>query len=153
MRKEAIMLDKYCRHLVAILFLAVAFMAQAQQRRTVTYQMESGGKTVTLEAYTYDSVDECPSFPGGECAMTGFINKERHYPAKAYNDKVEDRVLCGFIILPNGTIINVEVLRGVDESLNEEAVRVIGKMPRWQPGKVDGEAVAVYYTLTIPFRL
>lgn len=85
--------------------------------------------------------------------MTKFINNERKYPEKSYNAKICGRVLCSFIILPNGAISNIEVLRGVNDELDEEAVRVISKMPKWSPGKVDGEAVAVYYTLAISFRL
>ena len=148
------MLDKYCKVILTFTLMLVVFTSYAQQRRTVTYQLDSGSsKGTNIEAYTLDFVDECPSFPGGEYAMTKFINNERKYPEKSYNAKICGRVLCSFIILPNCAISKIEVLRGVNDELDEEAVRVISKMPKWSPGKVDGEAVAVYYTLAISFRL
>ncbi len=85
--------------------------------------------------------------------MIQFINNERRYPRSAYENAIEGRVLCSFIVEPDGKITNVEVVRGVDESLDREAMRVIQNMPRWEPGNIGGDKVAVYCLLPIPFRL
>lgn len=103
-------------------------------------------------AYTYESVEEVPSFPGGEGAMMRFINSERKYPRKAYEKGIEGRVLCSFVIECDGTLSHISVLKGVEESLNREAIRIIESMPEWIPGRIHGNSVAVYYLLPIPFR-
>lgn len=111
---------------------------------------ESGREIV--EVYEYDYVDIQPQFPGGESEMIRFINRERRYPAQAYRDGVEGRVMCSFVVNEDGSISHVSVLRGVSETLDREAVRVISNMPRWTAGSNDGENVSVYCILTIPFR-
>ena len=132
------------------LFLSGAAMVSAQSRCVITYQ--SMQSDIRVEAYVAEAVDVQPEFPGGENAMMRVINAERRYPREAYASGVEGRVMCSFIVSPDGTISNVEVLRGVDESLNREAVRIIRSMPRWHAGSVDGDKVPVYCLLTIPFR-
>lgn len=107
---------------------------------------------IYLEAYDYDYVEEQPQFPGGDQAMLRFINNERRYPSSSYKTGIEGRVMCGFIVNADGSLSHVAVVRGVTDDLDDEAVRVISKMPRWKPGKVGGETVPVYCLLTIPFR-
>ena len=106
----------------------------------------------TLPQYVPEAVDEQPQFPGGDNALMRYINQERRYPREAYCAGIEGRVLCSFIVDSDGSVSNVEVLRGVDESLNREAVRIISGMPRWKAGTIDGGNVPVYYVLSIPFR-
>lgn len=127
--------------------------AQAQWRRVVTYQSVSGGRVVNMQAYTFDSVDDQPHFPGGDGAMMKFINRERQYPHEAYAAGIEGRVLCSFIVNPDGTISNTEVIRGVEPDLNAEALRIIGRMPRWVAGKIGENPVPVYCIMAIPFRI
>lgn len=126
-------------------------VAGAQRRHQV--QMGYGHRSPAVEAYLAESVDTPPQFPGGELALMRYINSERRYPADAYNAGLQGRVLCAFIVGTDGSISNVEVLRGVDESLNREAVRVIQKMPRWRAGLIGRTAVPVYCILPVPFRL
>lgn len=134
--------------------MVVAIEAKAQFRRVVTYQtVVSGNRLVEMEAFTYDSVDEQPHFPGGDGALTKFINRERQYPHAAYAAGIQGRVLCSFIVNPDGTISNAEVLRGEYEVLNKEALRIISKMPKWVAGKIGDTPVPVYCILPIPFRL
>lgn len=148
------MLRSSARIFITLAMLAAVSAAQAQFRRVVTYQaVTSGNRVVDMEAFTYDSVDDQPHFPGGDGAMMKFINRERRYPHDAYQAGVEGRVLCSFIVHPDGSISNTEVLRGVDESLNNEAVRIIGRMPKWVAGKIGETKVSVYCILAIPFRL
>lgn len=139
--------------IMSVSFL-VALPASAQQRRVVMYQtIVQGNRMVDIEAFVPDAVDEQPQFPGGDAAMIRFINRERRYPVDAYTAGVEGRVLCGFIVAPDGTIVSPEVIRGVEDSLNREAIRVISSMPRWVAGRISGESVPVYCILAIPFRL
>ncbi|MDE5839215.1 MAG: energy transducer TonB [Paramuribaculum sp.] len=142
------------RLLVVMALIAFAVDAQAQFRRVVTYQtVVAGNRMVELEAFTYDSVDEQPHFPGGDGAMTKFINRERKYPHEAYAAGIQGRVLCSFIVNADGSISNAEVLRGEYEILNKEALRIISKMPKWVAGKINGTSVPVYCIMPIPFRL
>lgn len=84
--------------------------------------------------------------------MMRFINTERRYPRQAYADAIEGRVLCSFVVEADGSLSHLTVLRGVEESLNAEALRIISKMPAWDPGLIGTEKVAVYCILPIPFR-
>ncbi len=79
----------------------------------------------------YEEVDIHPSFPGGDHKMYSFINSERRYPAKAYDAGIEGRVLISCIVEANGDISHIEVVKGVEDSLDREAVRIIESMPRW----------------------
>lgn len=136
---------------------AVAFVASAgdsgQTRRTVSYSVTTGGRTVQSTAYIEEDVDESPRFPGGEKERLAYVNRNRCYPREAYEKRVEGRVLCSFIVSPEGTITNIEVVRSVERTLDAEAVRLIGQMPQWTPGKIEGNPVPVYVLLPIPFRL
>lgn len=132
------------------LFISViAFSIPAQTRHHLV--MNRAG--VNHEAYSAESVDEEAQFPGGEVAMMRYINSERVYPSAAYNAGVQGRVTCSFIVGNDGNIDNVNVVKGVDPLLNREAVRVIENMPRWTPARIGGTRVAMYYILTVPFRL
>lgn len=106
-----------------------------------------------MEVYEYDVVDFQPQFPGGEYALIRYINSERRYPQEAYARGIEGRVLCSFVVNADGSISHVTVIRGVEESLDKEAVRVIGNMPRWEAGRVGQHHVPVYCVLPIAFRL
>lgn len=150
-----IMLDYPCFRISAILvFLAIsASMAGQGRQRVGMYYSEGYMSAEVTVVYDADMVDEVPVFPGGERAMLKFINSERSYPEQAYNNGISGRVLCGFIIGPDGTISHIQVLRGVEESLDREAVRVISKMPKWVAGRINNSPVPVHYILPIPFRL
>ena len=124
----------------------------AQTRRVTTVNPMS--KQSYTEVYEVDFVDIQPQFPGGERGLINFINKTREYPYHAYKKGIQGRVLCSFIIGIDGKVSDVCVIRGSgDESLNKEAVRVIGKMPKWSVGKVGNHAVPVRMVLPINFRL
>lgn len=106
-----------------------------------------------VEVYEYDMVDEPPLFPGGNNALVHYINSSRRYPADAYKNKIHGRVLCSFIVQPDGTVTHINVLRGVEASLDREAVRVLDSMPNWQAGRIDGVKVPVYCIMPVNFRL
>lgn len=131
-------------------FLALCASTAMAQRCKVTFW--SRQSSVTVEAYVSDAVDVQPEFPGGDNAMMRYINKERRYPRQAYEAGIEGRVLCGFVVLPDGTISDVEVVRGVERSIDREAVRIIRNMPQWKAGSISGTPVPVYFILPIAFR-
>lgn len=99
-------------------------------------------------------VEEKPSFMGGDAnVFSQWVNERLVYPEIAKDNGIQGRVLLQFTIEANGKLDNVKVLRGVDASLDKEAVRVVSSSPRWAPGMVDGEAVRVTYTFPVIFGL
>lgn len=101
-----------------------------------------------------DFLDVKPQFRGGDAnAFSVWVNSRLKYPASAKKNGIQGKVTLQFTIEPNGKVTNVEVLRGVDKALDEEAVRVVSKSPRWKPGYVDGKPVRVTYTFPVIFQL
>lgn len=98
-------------------------------------------------------VEEMPQFPGGETELLRFVNKSIKYPVIAQENGIQGRVICSFVINRDGSVVDTEVMRGVDPSLDKEALRVINTMPKWTPGKQRGKPVRVKYTIPITFRL
>ena len=138
--------------LLALMTLAAVLPLAAQVRHVTTVNPMS--KQSYTEVYEFDYVDIQPQFPGGERGLINFINKTREYPYHAYKKRIQGRVLCSFIVGVDGKVSDVRVIRGAgDETLNREAVRVIGKMPKWSVGKVGDHAVPVRMVLPINFRL
>ena len=124
----------------------------AQVRHVTT--VNPATKHSYVEVYEFDYVDIQPQFPGGERGLINFINKTREYPYHAYKNHIQGRVLCSFVVGTDGRVSDVKVIRGAgDESLNREAIRVIGEMPKWSVGKVGGRPVPVRVVLPIAFRL
>lgn len=98
-------------------------------------------------------VEKMPEFPGGDKALTKFLLNSVRYPVEAQKSGVQGRVICQYVVDENGAITDVSVVRGVDPSLDQEAVRVIKAMPNWIPGEQKGKKVSVKYTLPLNFKL
>ena len=105
------------------------------------------------EEVIFQVVEEMPKFPGGLQEAMVFIGKNIKYPVEAQQAKIEGRVIVRFVVGRDGSVSDVEVMRGVSPELDAEAVRVVSMMPKWIPGKQRGKAVAVKYTMPIMFRL
>ncbi len=105
------------------------------------------------EEKVFEIVEQPPSFPGGDGAMYEWLGKNINYPVIAQENNIQGRVVCQFVVGRNGEIEDVKVVRGVDPSLDKEAIRVIRSMPKWIPGKQGGNAVKVRYTLPVQFKL
>ena len=101
----------------------------------------------------FDVVEEMPSFPGGQGALMSYLASNIKYPVVAQENGVQGRVIVGFVVERDGSITDVKVMRSVDPSLDREAQRVVKAMPRWKPGKQNGSAVRVKYTVPVVFRL
>ena len=101
----------------------------------------------------FDVVEEMPSFPGGNAALMNFLNNNIKYPVVAQENGVQGRVIIGFVVERDGSITDVKVMRSVDPSLDREAQRVVKAMPKWKPGKQNGSAVRVKFTVPVTFKL
>lgn len=106
---------------------------------------------VTNEIFTV--VEDMPAFPGGETALLQYISKSVKYPVIAQENGIQGRVIVSFVIERDGHVADATVVRGVDPSLDKEALRVVKSMPKWTPGKQRGKPVRVKYTLPVTFRL
>lgn len=95
-------------------------------------------------------VEIMPEFPGN---VLKFLAENIHYPQEAIDYNIQGKVYCEFVVNKDGSIGDVKVIRGVDRSLDKEAIRVIKSMPKWKPGVQSGKAVKVRYTLPISFKL
>ena len=105
------------------------------------------------ETKVFDVVEQMPSFPGGQAALFQWLSSNIKYPVVAEENGVQGRVIVTFVVERDGSITDVRVVKSVDPSLDKEAVRVTKAMPRWIPGKQNGSAVRVKYTLPVTFRL
>ena len=101
----------------------------------------------------YQIVEEMPAFPGGEDKLIEFVSKNVEYPQEAKEKGVQGRVFVGFVVEKDGSVGNVTLLRGIGHGCDEEAVRVVKMLPKWRPGRHNGEIVRVSYQIPIFFKL
>ncbi len=125
---------------------------EAQTQTFVAPVVEEEEEESAQQIFTV--VEEMPDFPdGGLQGLLKFLAKNIKYPVIAQENGIQGRVVCAFVVNKDGSIVDIEVLRGVDPSLDKEAVRVLGTMPKWKPGKQRGKPVRVKYTVPVMFRL
>lgn len=105
------------------------------------------------EAVVFLSPEEKPEFPGGDAALLNFLSQNIKYPAIAAENGVKGRVTVNFVVNKDGSISDAKILRGVDQALDKEALRVVYSMPRWKPGKQSGKPVRVSFSVPINFVL
>ena len=101
----------------------------------------------------FTHVEQPPQFPGGERAMLEWLGKNIKYPIIAQEQGIKGTVVIRFVVGKSGEVGSVEVMRGVDPSLDKEAMRVVKSMPKWSPGRQNGNPVLVYFTLPVRFVL
>ncbi len=105
------------------------------------------------EAEVFFIVEDMPEFPGGELALRQFIANSIKYPVIAQENGIQGRVYVTFVVDADGSVSNPRIARGVDPSLDKEALRVVSLLPKWKPGKQRGKPVRVSYTVPINFQL
>lgn len=110
-------------------------------------------KSVDASGQVFTMVEKMPTYPGGQGALLAFLAKAIQYPKEAQEKGIQGRVTCSFIVETDGSLSNIQVIRGLDPALDKEAVRVIGEMPKWIPGTQRGKAVRVKYTVPMTFSL
>ena len=98
-------------------------------------------------------VEKQPEYPGGTAELFKYLSKAIKYPVIAQENGIQGRVVCSFVVNRDGSIVDIQVMRGVDASLDKEAVRVISEMPKWKPGEQRGKPVRVRFILPVQFRL
>lgn len=98
-------------------------------------------------------VEEMPEYPGGIPEPMKFISENISYPEDAINNNIQGRVILKFVVNTDGSIDRIQILRGIDPSLDNEAVRVVKTLPRFSPGKQSGVPVPVWFSLPVLFRL
>lgn len=101
----------------------------------------------------FTAVEQPSQFPGGENAMMRWLSENVIYPEAAQKNGAQGRVIVRFVVEKDGSISSPSIMKGVDKDLDREALRVVGMMPKWEPGKNNGKPVRSYYTLPITFKL
>jgi periplasmic protein TonB len=119
---------------------------------SVTYTVVPD-EIVPAEPKVFIRVEEMPEFPGGESALLAFIGNNVDYPAEAIENNIEGRIFLKFVVQPDGSVGKIEILKGVDPLLDGEAIRVVSILPRFKPGKQNGEPVAVWYSVPVLFKI
>ena len=127
------------RILLLLLLSGFCYAAPAQQ------------VTPDIQREVLTTAEQMPEFPGGNAALYKFLKKNIRYPKKARKEKTEGRLVVRFIVEPDGSLTHPVILDKVGDGCEEELLRVIRKMPRWNPGREHGAFVAVYYTLPVSF--
>lgn len=105
------------------------------------------------EEQIFQVVEEQPEFPGGQIELMKFLQKNIKYPTISQENGVQGRVIVQFVVNRDGSIVDTQVMRGVDPYLDKEALRVVSTMPKWKPGKQRGKPVRTRFTLPVQFRL
>ena len=109
--------------------------------------------TLKEEIKIYSSAEQMPQFPGGEAALMKYIQSHIQYPPTAAKNHVQGRVIVRFVVWKDGSVSEVNVVRSVDKDLDREAVRVCKTLPKFTPGRQNGKAVDVWYTVPVTFKL
>ncbi|NVN96263.1 MAG: energy transducer TonB [Bacteroidetes bacterium] len=111
-------------------------------------------QNITHNNDTIVHIEQQPDFPGGSKVMLDFLHKNLHYPRIDKKNGIEGTVTVGFVVEKDGSITNVKILRSnLSTDCDEEAMRVIKLMPRWTPGKQDGNSVSVQFYIPLKFTL
>lgn len=98
-------------------------------------------------------VEDMPEYPGGQSALMRYINTHLQYPVTAMENGIQGRVICSFVVNEEGNVEGATIVRGVDPTLDSEAIRVVSTIQQWKPGKQRGQAVKVKFTIPVLFRL
>ncbi len=119
-------------------------LVKKEERKTETFNSEE---------QVFFVVEDMPEFPGGDEALRKYISNSVTYPEAAIENGIQGKVYVSFVVTKYGNIANAKIARGVDPSIDKEALRVVNSLPQWKPGKQRGQAVNVNYTVPINFVL
>ena len=128
-----------------ILILCGCLPVSAQQHRRFMPKVDENG--------VYFVAEKMPEFPGGQEALMKYLSMNVRYPTEAQKNRIGGRVIVQFVITEDGSITQEKIVRGVEASLDTEALRVVRQMPKWSPGTEKGEPVKVRYNIPIFFRM
>jgi len=145
-----------------IIFVLLAFSSCAAKKKATTSQIEVAPPPASNlkkdiidedETTPFVVVEEMPVFPGGDSLLLDYISRNTKYPEAAKANKIEGRVIIRFCVTKVGGVDRISVLKGVDPELDAEAMRVVGTLPEFKPGKQGGKVVSVWYMVPITFAL
>lgn len=114
---------------------------------------QRGREEVVEDNQIFEFLEEMPEFPGGQAAMMKWLGENVKYPAIATENNIQGRVMVSFVVERDGSVSNVKILRGVDPSLDKEAIRLINAMPKWKPGMQTGKPVRARFNIPVTFKL
>ncbi|MBL7972021.1 MAG: energy transducer TonB [Prolixibacteraceae bacterium] len=120
---------------------------------TAVMQVSTKKEEEAEDAPVFFIVEEMPDFPGGQLALRKFIAQAIKYPVIAQENGIQGKVFVNFVVNKDGSVTGAKIARGVDPSLDKEALRVVMSLPKWKPGKQGGKPVRVSYTVPINFVL
>ena len=129
-----------------------------REAQTQTYVPPAAMAAVAVEEempadHIFERVEKDASFPGGAAALAAYLSKNLVYPPFAEENGIGGRVTLSFVVNVDGSIVDIAVLRGIDPSLDREAIRVVRAMPRWSPGEQGNKPVRVRFTLPVMFSI
>lgn len=102
----------------------------------------------------YTVIDQMPQFQGGDGELLNFITKNKRYPVvSCYENSISGKVICQFVVEKDGSVSDITIIRSLDPTCDKEAVRVLKLLPKFIPGKQNGQAVRVYYTIPVTFKM
>ena len=133
--------------------IVVVEQAPDAQKEVKPVEMPNAMKVKKAEKEAFDVVEQMPQFPGGPEVLMQFLSQNVKYPKEAYEKNVQGRVIASFVVEKDGSITEAVIRKSIDPLLDAEALRVIGSMPNWMPGRQNGEPVRVKYTVPITFKL
>lgn len=142
-----------------LLMLTVSYTTLAQLNNANNSLAIIGDETTEVQKDTVKDVDGekilsvCEQMPSFQGNVNAWLASNVIYPKEAVDNKIQGRVVVRFVIRKDGTITNATIVRSVDSSLDNEALRCINSMPKWNPGRNNGEPVSVYFNLPITFKL
>ncbi|MCM1532735.1 MAG: energy transducer TonB [Ruminococcus flavefaciens] len=110
-------------------------------------------KTPVDDNKVFDAVEQMPAFPGGDAELMKYLSKNLTYPTLAAENGIQGTVVVQFVVLKDGSIGEAKILRSRDPDLDKEAVRVVKGLPKFIPGRMNGQAVNVWFTLPVRFKL
>ena len=140
--------DKYGNWQKAVMSIGDIWSFSRTLTRTIEYYAPAETDTVYL------SSEQLPEFPGGQKAMFQYISDNVIYPMSARQNGIQGRALCQFVVNKSGDLVDFVVVKSSgDSSLDQEAVRVLSSMPKWTPGRSNGEIVRVKYTVPVTFKI
>lgn len=120
---------------------------------TAVMQVQTAKEEEKEDTPVFFIVEDMPEFPGGQLALRKFIALAVKYPVIAQENGIQGKVFVNFVVAKDGSVTNAKIARGVDASLDKEALRVVNSLPKWKPGKQGGKPVRVSYTVPINFQL
>ena len=139
--------------ILAITFMVISCESKDLESPTPDYVKTTEARAKAGVVMDVSELSKQTAFPGGTEKMYTFLVENIKYPESAINDSIEGRVFVNFVITENGEVTEAKVIRGVNEALDAEALRVINLMPHWTPAEKDGKTVAVQFNLPISFKL